>query len=68
MNILCVDQDRNRLRQLRRDAKEIVPGARITVCHDPCKAVTMAKAKGCDVLQTGTYFSGLYLDGIMLAK
>ncbi len=65
MNILCVEQDRNRLRQLRRDAKKIAPGARIIVCSNPCKAVSMARDKGCDELLTGTYFDGLYLDGIM---
>ena len=43
---------------LKRDAKEIVPGARITVYRDPCKAETVAKAKGCDVLLTNTVFDG----------
>ena len=68
MNVLCVDQDRTKLRQLKRDAKEIVPGARITVCRDPCKAETVAKAKGCDVLLTNTVFDGSNWDGVMLAE
>ena len=68
MNVLCVDQDRTKLRQMKRDAKEIVPGARITVCRDPCKAETVAKAKGCDVLLTDTVFDGLNWDGVMLAE
>ena len=68
MNVLCVDQDRTKLRQLKRDAKEIVPGARITVCRDPCKAETVAKAKGCDVLLTDTVFDGSNWDGVMLAE
>ena len=68
MNVLCVDQDRTKLRQLKRDAKEIVPGARITVCRDPCKAETVAKAKGCDVLLTDTVFDGRNWAGVMLAE
>ena len=68
MNVLCGDQDRTKLRQLKRDAKEIVPGARITVCRDPCKAETVAKAKGCDVLLTNTVFDGSNWDGVMLAE
>ena len=68
MNVLCVDQDRTKLRQMKRDAKEIVPGARITVYRDPCKAETVAKAKGCDVLLTDTFFDGRSLDGVMLAE
>ena len=68
MNVLCVDQDRTKLRQLKRDAKEIVPGVRITVCRDPCKAETVAKAKGCDVLLTNTVFDGSNWDGVMLAE
>ena len=53
---------------MKRDAKEIVPGARITVCRDPCKAETVAKAKGCDVLLTDTVFDGRNWDGVMLAE
>ena len=68
MNVLCVDQDRTKLRQMKRDAKEIVPGARITVYRDPCKAETVAKAKGCDVLLTNTVFDGSNWDGVMLAR
>ena len=68
MNVLCVDQDRTKLRQMKRDAKEIVPGERITVCRDPCKAETVAKAKGCDVLLTNTVFDGSNWDGVMLAE
>ena len=68
MNVLCVDQDRTKLRQMKRDAKEIVPGARITVYRDPCKAETVAKAKGCDVLLTDTVFDGSNWDGVMLAE
>ena len=68
MNVLCVDQDRTKLRQMKRGAKEIVPDARITVCRDPCKAETVAKAKGCDVLLTNTVFDGRNWDGVMLAE
>ena len=68
MNVLCVDQDRTKLRQMKRDAKEIVPDARIADCRDPCKAETVAKAKGCDVLLTNTVFDGLNWDGVMLAE
>ena len=53
---------------MKRDAKEIVPGARITVYRDPCKAETVAKAKGCDVLLTDTVFDGRNWDGVMLAE
>jgi len=68
MNVLCVDQDRTKLRQMKRDAKEIVPDARIAACRDPCKAETVAKAKGCDVLLTNTVFDGSNWDGVMLAE
>ena len=68
MNVLCVDQDRTKLRQMKRDAKQIVPDARITVCRDPFKAETVAKAKGCDVLLTNTVFDGRNWDGVMLAE
>lgn len=68
MNILCVEQDRTKLRQLKRDARAIVPGAHITVCRDPCKAEAVEKAKGCDVLLTDTVFDGFSLDGTMLAE
>ena len=68
MNILCVEQDRTKLRQLKRDARAFVPGAHITVCRDPCKAEAVAKAKGCDVLLTDTVFDGFSLDGTMLAE
>ena len=68
MNILCVEQDRAKLRQLKQDARELVPSAHITVCRDPCKAEAVAKAKGCDVLLTDTVFDGFSLDGIMLAE
>ena len=68
MNVLCVEQDRAKRRQLQKDVKEIVPGAQITVCRDPDKAEAAAKAKGCDVLLTETFFDGFGLDGIMLAK
>lgn len=50
MNVQCVEQDRVKLRQMRKDATEIVHGARIIPCRDPCKAETVAKVKGCDVL------------------
>ena len=68
MNILCVEQDRTKLRQLKRDARAFVPRAHITVCRDPCKAEAVAKAKGCDVLLTDTVFDGFSLDGTMLAE
>ena len=42
MKLLCVDQDRTKLGHLRRDARELVPGAHITVCRDPCKAEDVA--------------------------
>ena len=68
MNVLCVERDRAKLRQMRKEAREIVPGARIIPCRDPCKAEAVAKAKGCDVLLTETAFEGLGLDGVMLAE
>ena len=68
MNILCVEQDRSKLRQLKRDARELAPGAHITVCRHPRKAEAMALAKGCDVLLTNTDFDGFGLDGTMLAE
>ena len=68
MNILCVEQDRTKLRQLKRDARAFVPRAHITVCRDPCKAEAVAKAKGCDVLLTDSVFDGFRLDGTMLAE
>ena len=68
MNVLCVERDRAKLRQMRREARELVPGARIIPCRDPCKAEAVAKARGCDVLLTETVFDGLSLDGVMLAE
>ena len=68
MNILCVEQDRTKLRQLKRDARAFVPRAHITVCRDPCKAEAVAKAKGCDMLLTDTVFDGFNMDGTMLAE
>ena len=67
MNVLCVEQDKDKLRQMRKEAREFVPNARITVCRDPCKAESVAKAKGCDVLLTEAVFDGLSLDGVGLA-
>ena len=68
MNVLCVDQDRTKLRQMKRDAKEIVPGARIAACRDPSRAERLAREKGCDVLLTNTVFDGRNWDGVMLAE
>ena len=68
MNVLCVDQDRTKLRQMKRDAKEIVPDARIAACRDPSRAERLAREKGCDVLLTNTVFDGLNWDGVMLAE
>lgn len=68
MNVLCVDQDRTKLRQMKRDAKEIVPDARIAACRDPSRAERLAREKGCDVLLTNTVFDGSNLDGVMLAR
>ena len=68
MNILCVEQDRTKLRQLKRDARAFVPRAHITVCRDPCKAEAVAQKKGCDVLLTDTVFDGFGMDGTMLAE
>ena len=68
MNVLCVDQDRTKLRQMKRDAKEIVPDARIAACRDPSTAERLAREKGCDVLLTNTVFDGLNWDGVMLAE
>ena len=68
MKILCVERDKARLRQMREEARELVPGAHITVCHDPFRAEAVAKAKGCDVLLTDTIFDGRSLDGVMLAE
>ena len=68
MNVLCVDQDRTKLRQMKRDAKEIVPDARIAACRDPSRAERQAREKGCDVLLTNTVFDGSNWDGVMLAE
>ena len=68
MNVLCVDQDRTKLRQMKRDAKEIVPDARIAACRDPSRAERLAREKGCDVLLTNTVFDGSNWDGVMLAR
>ena len=68
MNILCVDQDRTKLNQLKRDVKELVPGAHITLCHDPFKAEAIARTKGCDVLLTEAIFDRISLDGVMVAQ
>ena len=68
MNILCVEQNRTKLRQLKRNARKLVPGAHITACRDPYEAETMAKEEGCDVLLADTVFDGFGLDGIMLAE
>ena len=68
MNVLCVDQDRTKLRQLKRDAKEIVPDARIAACRDPSRAERLAREKGCDVLLTNTLFAGYTRDGMILAR
>ena len=68
MKILCVERDKARLRQMREEARELVPGANITVCRDPFRGEAVAKAKGCDVLLTDTIFDGRSLDGVMLAE
>ena len=68
MKVLCVERDKARLRQMWEEARELVPDAQITVCRDPFKAEAVAKAKGCDVLLTGTPFDGRSLDGVMLAE
>ena len=68
MNVLCVDQDRTKLRQMKRDAKEIVPDACIAACRDPSRAERLAREKGCDVLLTNTVFDGRNWDGVMLVE
>lgn len=68
MNVLCVDQDKTKLRQMKRGAKEIVPDARIAACRDPSRAERLAREKGCDVLLTNTVFDGSNWDGVMLAE
>ena len=68
MNVLCVDQDRTKLRQMKRGAKEIVPDARIAACRDPSRAERLAREKGCDVLLTNTLFAGYTRDGMILAR
>ena len=68
MNVLCVDQDRTKLRQMKRGAKEIVPDARIAACRDPSRAERLAREKGCDMLLTNTVFDGSNWDGVMLAE
>ena len=35
MKVLCVERDKARLKQMRKEARELVPGAHITVCRDP---------------------------------
>ena len=68
MNVLCVDQDRTKLRQMKRDAKEIVPDARIAACRDPSRAERLVREKGCDVLLTNTLVAGYTRDGMILAR
>jgi DNA-binding NarL/FixJ family response regulator len=53
---------------MKRDAKEIVPDARIAACRDPSRAERLAREKGCDVLLTNTVFDGSNWDGVMLAE
>ena len=68
MNVLCVDHDRRNISKKKRDAKEIVPDARIAACRDPSRAERLAREKGCDVLLTNTVFDGSNWDGVMLAE
>ena len=68
MKVLCVERDKARLKQMWEEARELVPDAQITVCRDLFKAEAVAKAKGCDVLLTDTFFDGRSLDGVMLAE
>jgi DNA-binding NarL/FixJ family response regulator len=53
---------------MKRDAKEIVPDARIAACRDPSRAERLAREKGCDVLLTNTLFAGYTRDGMILAR
>ena len=53
---------------MKRDAKEIVPDARIAACRDPSRAERLAREKGCDVLLTDTVFNGSNWDGMILAR
>ena len=68
MNILCVDRDRAQLKRMKQEVREIVPGARITVCRDPSRAERLAREKGCDVLLTNTLFAGYTRDGMILSR
>ena len=68
MRILRVNRDRAKLRQMQKEARELVSGARIIVCRNPYKAEAVAKAKGCDVLLTEAVFDGFSLDGVGLAE
>ena len=68
MNVLCVDQDRTKLRQMKQEVREIVPDARIAACRDPSRAERLARKKGCDVLLTDTVFDGSNWDGMILAR
>ena len=68
MRILCVERDRAKLRQMRRETRELVPGARIILCRDPGKAVELAEEHGCDVLITGIDIGESGREGISLAE
>lgn len=68
MNVLCVDQNRIKLRQLIKDARKLVPGVCIIPCRNPNKAVVAARTRGCDVLMTEVVFDGFSMNGVMLAK
>ena len=53
---------------MKRDAKEIVPDARIAACRDPSRAEKLTREKGCDVLLTNTVFDGSNWGGMILAR
>ena len=68
VRVICVDDSRLTLEQLKRSVREIVPAARIDICQSPNAALQLAKEKGCDVLLTEFDIQGRFATGYYLAK
>lgn len=68
VRVICVDNSRLTLWQLKHSVRKIVPHARIDICQSPEKALQLAEKKGCDVLLTEFIIHDRYADGYDLAK
>ena len=68
MRVICVDDSRLTLEQLKRSVRKIVPTARIDICQSPKAALQLAEEKCCDVLLTEFNIQGRYASGYDLAK